>query len=794
MFQGIFKSKSAVKLPGQKINYIFGTGSIPTQIKTAQLATFADGTTKQQGYQVAEVNKLISTMLTGWDANGNKPKSMSDNYLELILSCDNGFVVKKRLQFPHIIAWQNDSTPYNIADVYKEFSVDNWLKADDFENPDITLVVEPTDEILTTSTATPPEVTTTNSGRFYLYYRNLPVGVNRVHIDFHIKTKTEPIDFDLEIADGMSWKDAQTILASNAQAKLNVLLSTVKDVYKYTGAEGNFEDITMQEWSALYQQIISLNPNNKFTHDLFFVLYETEITEEIEFVISQDKKNINKFGVITDDENYVISQEIDLKKNAVIKFTALNTPNFAVLASATDAIPGAAYKVLLLGDNYLREYKYVSTIDQKVVICGYKGYVEKQIIIIKYSKFDYIDAQISENKESIDKNTKCISSLNSEIGSVLRPTESVITPATESNYFISKEGIKIQISSNAFNLTEPISVNKGEILSAIFGSQNTVASFSKYNSDGTYTVLDSSINSLNAETHIIEVNEDCEIVISFYRANGLNDVKVIKASTIDDLKKRTYILESDFSAIKKTQNDYLQYAVCRPLFIGDSLTEGALPTSSWGDKGVAVMKENFPYIFSRMIGAVIKNEGHSGYSASNWWLDYVSTTGSYVDIHDSKEMNCRIINKPAFNEYDTIFIWLGTNYGYTDTLDTDVNPYTDYNDFANTETGFLCKIIAKIKEVTHGESLIVLSKIFVTKSDGLDPTTSNIVIEKIAQKYGCLLVDNSDLSYANHPELHMNINNPHFGKAGNLFLAKRYIKELYSYFSEDVSRCEFGIS
>ena len=274
MFQGIFKS--AIKKPDTNTNYIFGTGSIPIQIKVANLETFAKAENKQQGYEVAEVNKLISTMLTGWDANGNKPKSMSDNYLELILSCDNGVVVKKRLQFPHIIAWQNDNTPYNIADVYKEFSVDNWLKADDFENPDITLVVEPTDEILTTSTATPPEVTTTNSGRFYLYYRNLPVGINRVHIEFHIKTKTEPIDFDLEVMDGLSWKDAQTILASNAQAKLNVLLSSVKDVYNFTGAEGNFEDITMYEWSELYQQIISLNPSNKFTHDIFFVLYESE--------------------------------------------------------------------------------------------------------------------------------------------------------------------------------------------------------------------------------------------------------------------------------------------------------------------------------------------------------------------------------------------------------------------------------------------------------------------------------------------------------------------------------------
>lgn len=272
MFQGIFNVKFLY--PGTNMILNYGIGALPINIKVAQLATFADGTTKQQGYQVAEVNKLISTMLTGWDANGNKPKSMSDNYLELILSCDNGFVVKKRLQFPHIIAWQDDSTPYNIADVYKQFSIDNWLKADDFQTPDITLVVEPTDEILTTSTANPPKATTTNSGRFYLYYRNLPVGVNRVHIEFHIKTQTEPIEFDLEVFDGVSWEDAQTILAVDNDSKLSVLISDAKNTYISNGGnDGNFDNITMYEWNDLYQQSKDFMPDNKFTHDLFFFPY-----------------------------------------------------------------------------------------------------------------------------------------------------------------------------------------------------------------------------------------------------------------------------------------------------------------------------------------------------------------------------------------------------------------------------------------------------------------------------------------------------------------------------------------
>ena len=264
MFQGIFKSYSYDD--SKKSNLIFSSGSMPMKIKIAQLATWANSDTKQQGYEVTEVNKLISTMLTGWGYNGNKPKSMSDNYLELILSCDNGFVVKKKLQFPHIIAWQNDDTPYNIADIYKQFSLDNWLKADDFENPDITLVVEPTDEIITTSTANPPEATTTNAGRFFLYYRNLPVGVNRVHIEFHIKTQTEPIDFDLEVIDGMPFVKGMDM------NNKNIFFSNIKDLYYDQGQEGNFEDITMYQWSILYQTTIMLNPT-LITHDLFFYPY-----------------------------------------------------------------------------------------------------------------------------------------------------------------------------------------------------------------------------------------------------------------------------------------------------------------------------------------------------------------------------------------------------------------------------------------------------------------------------------------------------------------------------------------
>ena len=184
------------------------------------------------------------------------------------MSCDNGSLVKKRLQSAHIIAWQNDSTQYNIPSIYEPFSIDNWLKADDFQTPDITLVVEPMNEIITTSGNESASVNE-ESGRFYLYYRNLPVGINRVHIDFHIKTKTEPIDFDLEIIDG------NFAVYAEMPSNKNLKYTNAKEIFAYSGAEGNFEDITMYEWNSLYEVAGTsvLDLEDAITHDLFFYPY-----------------------------------------------------------------------------------------------------------------------------------------------------------------------------------------------------------------------------------------------------------------------------------------------------------------------------------------------------------------------------------------------------------------------------------------------------------------------------------------------------------------------------------------
>lgn len=262
--------KSYLKNPENNNTIILGIGSFPIRIKIGSLTTFANSSAGVQGYKVGEVNKMIATMLTGWDltnpSNVVKPKSMSDNYIELILSCDSGFCVKKKMQFPHITEWESEGQRFNYNEAYKKFSLDNWIKADDFATPDITLVMIPVDEIIRIS-APGYEPTTDNSGMFSVLYRNLPVGINRIRVIFHIKTQTEPIEFDLEVKDGNFYANTEGL--KNA----NVLIKNTKELYQSNGAEHPFEEITPYDWQQLYVTSELYFLNNNITHDLFFYPY-----------------------------------------------------------------------------------------------------------------------------------------------------------------------------------------------------------------------------------------------------------------------------------------------------------------------------------------------------------------------------------------------------------------------------------------------------------------------------------------------------------------------------------------
>ena len=210
-----------------------------------------------------------------------------------------------------------------------------------------------------------------------------------------------------------------------------------------------------------------------------------------------------------------------------------------------------------------------------------------------------------------------------------------------------------------------------------------------------------------------------------------------------------------------------RYAAERVICVGDSLTAGSY---FGGETGGASIRQNYPYYLSRMLSAEVTNAGFAGYSASDWYQ-------KKIDDYD-------------WGAYDTVIVWLGTNLGPTDTLETDVLPYSDSAAYAETETGYYCRILDRIR-AENPDCLILLVNVFASKSDVEE---TNRAIAAIAEHYGLPLVDMSDLGAPEHPELHAGSDmNPHFGKAGNLLAASHIADTLEAYFAADPLRCEYGI-
>ena len=388
-------------------------------------------------------------------------------------------------------------------------------------------------------------------------------------------------------------------------------------------------------------------------------------------------------------------------------------------------------------------------------------------VILSYARGKYL----IKNQPSIAILDKKINDLeNSFNGSI-----DVIEPNITQGFYVGTSNNIITISSGSYSITSPIFVPKGKILNASFACQSNVSAIS-------ITENIDDVNSRKHTTYILGVNddltpseyefkaeEDCYVEISFVTKKGLLGIKIREANLREEIEKINTDLaktNTDLASIS-TISQLRYYALNRVFCLGDSLTSGAYYANGWTG---ASIDENYPRVLGRILNTEVTNGGYSGYSASDWFTKNMS--------------------EYDFSKYDSFVIWLGTNNGLTDTLDEDVNQYDDYNDFALTETGYYCKIIEYIKE-KNSSCIIALGKIFASKGN---VETTNKVIEKIAEKYGLLVVDFSDMHKNVHPEWHGGVNNHHFGKAGNIEIAKRITEKFNSHFVDNPLACEFGVT
>ena len=174
--------------------------------------------------------------------------------------------------------------------------------------------------------------------------------------------------------------------------------------------------------------------------------------------------------------------------------------------------------------------------------------------------------------------------------------------------------------------------------------------------------------------------------------------------------------------------DYIksQFSTC--IGIGDSVTEGHIydyPATPAG--GIIDHDYSYPAFLARLTGWEVENAGVSGIKASEWWKNHF---GNY-----------------DYSNYEIAIIEFGYNGPLTDSLETDVNPYSDYNDYSDTETGNYCRIIQGIKNQNPNIIIILSISSQMKENSGEAWSQCRTAIFNIAKKYSLPVIDLADSSY-----------------------------------------------
>lgn len=314
-----------------------------------------------------------------------------------------------------------------------------------------------------------------------------------------------------------------------------------------------------------------------------------------------------------------------------------------------------------------------------------------------------------------------------------------------------------------------VNVKSGETYEIKGCSVSGASLYALYKEDGTCISTFPTVTQTGYTYHeeVVTIPEGCtKMIVGHYLNRRATTVKLINFTNYarDEFRKVSQLTED------VENNKMYRYAVENVLCIGDSLTAGAYYDGEWAGASV---KQNYPYYLGRMCNCTVTNAGRSGWSASDW-------VNGMIDAYN-------------YADYDTVFIWLGTNYGCasmpTDSEIEAFAPVAGVTASTANQSLYLIHIIRTIQEA-NPDCLIFIGTVFATKTS---VSTNNAVIEQIAEKYGLQVVDMSDLNYKDRIELHAGINNPHFGKAGNIFVANRLMNSIHSYIADDPTRAEFGL-
>lgn len=166
----------------------------------------------------------------------------------------------------------------------------------------------------------------------------------------------------------------------------------------------------------------------------------------------------------------------------------------------------------------------------------------------------------------------------------------------------------------------------------------------------------------------------------------------------------TDIIKSISDKISDVSDNFLS-AFSKINCIGDSITYGYVITDSDNSNRKAV--KPYPEVIESLTGTPTETYATAGYDAKEWYDHYKNI---------------------LTNNHGLYIVYLGTNGGLTDTVDTDcqgTNPAT----FADTMTGNYGKILQTIKN--NGDTAVL---VHVVRTEG-DITNTNAAIDDFASRY-----------------------------------------------------------
>lgn len=460
-------------------------------------------------------------------------------------------------------------------------------------------------------------------------------------------------------------------VASPSVAAISIKNGNVYDIIKIGEDGSNYSTYTILV-DVQSEVCISYRNSNDFVPNIYKSRV-TDIPNEItldgfeQIVGTLDaQKYIDPSGNYSSNANFSI-YTINLTAGDYLLAEVSASSSVAVISEVVDNV----YIPKIIGVNgykYLM-YKYLATKDITVAVCG-RYYANKSYVIKTYKKT--MKEFLKINKDDIDY-------IKSFYPLFISPSfvesSNKITAEINNGSYIDYDG-SIGTASN-YSRTNPFTVEAGKTVVLKCSAGNGCAVIAEFD-DETLTYNPIKIGTGNQYYFSYTPVRNTKVVLSFRNTEeyyySLSDI------TADAISK----IRGDYLE----REDYLKY-FNSILCIGDSVTAGAVADypRTTGSIAEDIPKFSYPTQLKKMIGCDVVNAGFSGYSPKQWY--------------DEK------INQYTYSDYNLVLIELGYNGGIEDTLDTDVIPYTDYHNYADTACGNYCKIIGAIKE-SNPNAMIVL--------------------------------------------------------------------------------------